>query len=195
MQPIEEIAREPETTQTTAQPAVDAVVADAVTAEPTAIEAPTTPTVTITPPAEHVDQLPASDAPKASTIDEAISNFHEAVGHADANDQDASEAVEVPKTIEPALTPVEEIMNGTEGLTLDESTPKIDTQAEPAETEEDPPRPAKTADSDSQTETSPPFRRHASAESKAKMNESSSQPEAEPDVEGEGQTMDEIDLS
>lgn len=125
-QPAEDIPLESESTKTEAQPTVDAIVAETVSTEPAAIEAPTTPTVMVTPPAESTETLPTHDSHgdhdhpephRASTIDEAIAEFNSAVGKpADDEHPKADEGVPeaTSRSIDPVLTPVEEILKESE---------------------------------------------------------------------------------
>jgi len=68
----------------------DPAISPVVTSEPATIERPITPVVTVTPPAESAEtvaSLQDTNDHKASTIDEAIANFNEAVGKPELEDE------------------------------------------------------------------------------------------------------------
>ena len=84
------------------------MVASTVTGEPGELEvvpAPGTPIVTITPPAESTETFPSQPSEpekKVSTIDEAISNFHDVVGGKSSPIDEAPETLPAPAAL-PAI--------------------------------------------------------------------------------------------
>lgn len=201
-----------------------------VSAEPETVLSPVTPVVTVTPPAESTEHLPlqddTEDPRRASTIDQAIAEFNEAVGK--PKDQEAS--VEETSGVTGAITPVEEITAALDAIDVDKTADTAGESANGSVVTEDvaaaavadagtvvnseaaEPKDANGATSSedvdvqgeaspinagSGPEASPPFRRHPSADKRqvAKAYQADEPAKNDSDAEGEGQTLDEIDLN
>jgi hypothetical protein len=195
-----------------------------VSEEPDTTVSPVTPIVTVTPPAESTEHLPlqadAEEPHRASTIDQAIAKFNEAVGKPKDEEESANEATGAMG----AITPVEEITAALDADEVDEAaepateaahdagpigeTAGVSGAEEGADTRPVEANGAAPENSDDQEDTlpstdasttmaSPPFRRHPSADKQqaAKADEAVETTKDESDAEGEGQTLDEIDLS
>ena len=181
---------------------------------------PGTPTVTITPPEESTDvfanavPIPsanghsgsaprasvgspsdATEPARASTIDDAIANFHDAVGHG------------VAKTPEPVAAVAPTVASPTreidEPTSLSNGKPKAETGAAGAVGEsedrgsspsDDSVEPSTNGASDP-PQSPIPFRRHSGLTNVKPAVPRKDEPIAGPEQEGEGVTMDEIDLN
>lgn len=201
----EDVSALSEKAPTEPDPAVNAVVAETVSAEPGVMDMPPTPTVTVTPPAESTETLPLPDESKASTIDEAVAEFNVAVGKEPENEStemsNPETQVDAPsQIIEPVLTPVQEILKEAEEAqeSTEPSTPVIDEDTTANNSTADPSRePTPSPAQESTDVTDAPKKKKNKKKSKKGKKVANDAAEAEVEAEGQpdNQGMDEIDLT
>lgn len=190
------------------------ITVSSVVAEPASIGTPSPPIVTVTPPSETKETVPEHESSHASTIDEAIAEFNEAVGK--PKEEEKAED----STIVPALTPIEEIMaetpNAEEGLeeasVVKSKEPKDIVEAtEPESTKQevDAPVTELTAEIEEQPVEEKPKKKKSKGKKKKEKKSTENvvavdEPKKDDVEQGEGEeasladegtTMDEIDLN
>jgi hypothetical protein len=168
-------------------------------AEPDSLDpapAPGTPIVTITPPIESSETFPSSPAverqpdppAKASTIDEAVANFHEAIDKAPGTTSDERQVSPLPRPDSPAPAILDEIAE-TDGESIQAGRKGSATLGLDAINGHSAPT--------SEEETAPQYRRHPSSGKLSRQSTVEVPPLEVSEVpeDAEGATMDEIDLN
>jgi hypothetical protein len=198
---------------------VNPTISPITVAEPDSLDpapAPGTPIVTITPPAENTEQFPSpphvptsSDPPviaqttsppsspvattKASTIDEAVANFHDALGKGSGDGdapmafQGSTEDDSLPTA--DSVTPVDEVLREVEA---DDNVERPEYRSSPTIEADGVHTPLPSTAS-----SPPPFRKHPSANGTIPQISVQDSPgnDSRTSADGEEHTMDEIDLN